>query len=129
MKSAADSIEHFKKVLSLALDVDDAFDAASHEKCTCGSDPEGPCGFCSKWARGLGMTRFMTTITDNEQWVMERCECSEGRTCLICATERAVAEASDLDPPPQTTNQTPYIIAAFIAALLLHAALLIVVNL
>jgi hypothetical protein len=45
------SVEHFKQVVSLALEVDDAFDVASHRECTCGSNPEGVCGFCSAWER------------------------------------------------------------------------------
>jgi hypothetical protein len=52
MKPKYDNVEHFKALISLALEIDDCFDKASHEKCTCGSDPEGACGFCSKWERG-----------------------------------------------------------------------------
>lgn len=45
------SVEHFKIVVCLALEVDEAFDVASRNECTCGSDPEGSCSFCSKWEK------------------------------------------------------------------------------
>lgn len=74
----------------------------------------------------------MNNIADNSQWVWERCECSANHTCLICATERAIALAEDMPPPQPEPKPTPilrYVVGGFVAAILLHVALMIAVNL
>jgi hypothetical protein len=43
--------QHRENLIILAIATDEAFLEASVAKCTCFSDPEGPCSFCSRWEK------------------------------------------------------------------------------